>query len=502
MAFVRPSIVRFAGCVVAGSLLFVASLQSRNLAPSRPLTLDDAVQIALRQNPLILHAIQEVERTEGAVIEARSAALPRIVLLGNYQKQSESLVSMGGQRMSSPSPTPTPTPTPSPTPTATPSATPMATEAPLVELPQINNTTWQITLQATQTIYAGGRIKAAIKMARLQDNQAIFKLRDTVDTVIATVRQQFYLVLLNKALIEVQTESVELLQAQLKDQKERFEAGTVPSFNVLQAEVALANAIPNLIQAKNNYYLAQLELAKTLGYETRSLFGRQEIFQVIGTLDTPIVTVSLADALQQARERRPSLKAQRQNILIEMQDIIIQQAGYKPTLQAQAGWVVQNDLYSKSSTDVVTGWYFGVQGSWALFDGFQTHGRVKQARAKLEQAHALYNDAVAQVDLEVQQAYSNLCQATETVNSQVKSIAQAQEALRMARERLHAGVGTQLDVLNATVALTQTRITTLQARYQYLAALAEFQRATASATKWNETFEDPLVTRKKQKRLR
>lgn len=502
MDFARPSIFRLIGCAVAGSLLFVASLQSRHLFPSRPLTLDDAIQTALRQNPLILHAIQEVERTEGAIIEARSAALPKIVLIGTYQKQAESLVSTNRRTQTMSTPTPTPTPTPTATPTATPSATPMGTMAPMVELPQINNTTWQITLQATQTIYAGGRIKASIKLAKLLDNQAIFKLRDTVDTVIATVRQQFYLVLLNKALIEVQTESVALLQQQLKDQKERFEAGTVPSFNVLQAEVALANAIPNLIQAKNNYHLAQLELAKTLGYDTRQLLGRQEPFQVIGTLDTPIVTVDLSDALQQARERRPSLKAQRQNILIEIQDVVIQQAGYKPTIQAQAGWIVQNDLYSKSATDVVTGWFFGFQGSWTLFDGFQTHGRVKQARAKLEQAHALYNDAVAQVDLEVQQAYSNLCQATETVNSQMKSIAQAQEALRMARERLAAGVGTQLDVLNATVALTQTRTTTLQARYQYLAALAEFQRATASATKWNETFEDPLITRKKQKRLR
>ena len=110
-----------------------------------------------------------------------------------------------------------------------------------------------VTVQATQALYAGGQIGAAISIAKFTDDSSYFSLRDTIDQTIDTVRQQFYTVLLNRALINVQEESVSCSQDQLKDQQNRFEAGTVPRFNVLQAEVALANQQPQLISARNNY---------------------------------------------------------------------------------------------------------------------------------------------------------------------------------------------------------------------------------------------------------
>ena len=81
------------------------------------------------------------------------------------------------------------------------------------------------------------------------------------------MRSSFTQVILNRALIGVQEESVRLLESQLKDQQNRFEAGTVPRFNVLQAEVALVNQQPALITARNNFRIAQLQLAKTIGLD-------------------------------------------------------------------------------------------------------------------------------------------------------------------------------------------------------------------------------------------
>src|SRR5439155_15391611 len=91
-----------------------------------------------------------------------------------------------------------------------------------------------------------------------QRDSAYFAFRNVLDQVIATVKTQFYQVVVNKELIAVQEESVHLLESQLKDQQNRFEAGTVPRFNVLQAEVALYNQIPQLIQARNAYRISQL----------------------------------------------------------------------------------------------------------------------------------------------------------------------------------------------------------------------------------------------------
>ncbi len=99
----------------------------------------------------------------------------------------------------------------------------------------------------------------------INEDQAYYTLRDTIDTVVSTVRTQFYQILLDKALVQVQEESVNLLQSQLEDQKSRYEAGTVPQFNVLQAEGTLENQIPQLIAARNNYRISQLTLARTLG---------------------------------------------------------------------------------------------------------------------------------------------------------------------------------------------------------------------------------------------
>ncbi|MEI7958428.1 MAG: TolC family protein [Verrucomicrobiota bacterium] len=491
-------------------LLLLAATLLLAREPSKPLwesarkvlTLDEAVQIALCQNPLILNAKQEIERTRGQVIEVRAQALPQVTLTAIYQQQDPNLIQgqsaqVGGQRAATaPTPTPRPTPTPAPapgSPTPTPVPTPRPTATPSVF---IQDKTWQVNVQVNQLIYSGGQVESALRIAKLTQDATYFKLRDAINTVVADVRTQFYQVLVNRALIAVQEEAVALLTSQLRDQEMRLQAGTVPRFNVLQAQVALANARPNLIQAKNNYHLAQLQLAKTLGCETHRLPAQAEPFNPIGELNIPAVSMDLACALQTARERNPSLKAQRQNILIEVEDIVLQKAGYKPTLSANAGYTVENNRLSRDLTDVVNGWFFGIQGNWAIFDGGATYGKVKQARARLEEAKINYEDSVQLVDVQVQQAWANLLQAKETIVSGRATVEQATEAVRLARERLGAGAGTQLDVLNATVQLTQAQNTELQARNSYNAALAEFDRVTAICTRYDETFKDPLTARR------
>jgi outer membrane protein TolC len=97
------------------------------------------------------------------------------------------------------------------------------------------------------------------------------------------------------------------------------------------------------------------------------------------------------------------------------------------------------------------------------------------------------------VELEVQQAYARLQEARELITSQEKVVEQADEALRLARERLSAGAGTQLDVLNAQVALTRARTTQQEALYDFNVALAEFDRATGANTVYDDSFKDPTL---------
>ncbi len=474
-----------------------AASRAVNHAFSGNLSLDEAVQIALRQNPEILKQLQEIRRTRGQIVEVRAEALPHLTLQTSYTQQDKELIDQGSG-----------------------SAQGNSASTPLVVVPVGNvapettkeiessfakiikdlggsggsrttqNKSWQVAIEAQQVIYSGGQISAAIKIAKFTEDAAYYQLRDIIDQVIASVRTQFTAVLTTRALITVAEETVKLQQDQLKDQKNRFDAGTVPKFNVLRAEVELANVQPDLIRARNNYLIAEINLAKTLGLDPGPM-GKPG-FNAVGELLVVERPFGLQNALDLARARRPFLKVQRQQILSQAERIKVALAGYKPSLNANVGYEFRNSRFSEDLGDEINGWFFGVTGKWNLFDGLATSGKVQQARAQLESAKINYDDSVQKVDLEVQQAYANLETARETIKSQQKNVEQALESLRLAQERFGAGAGTQLEVLDARTALTKARSTELQSRGDYNTALAEFDRATATDTIYAEPFADPL----------
>jgi outer membrane protein TolC len=482
-----------------GAAFLVTSLAGEGTGSSRTLTgnltLERAVQIALRQNPEILKQLQEIERTQGQIIEVRAQALPRLTANANFSQQDSRLLESGDQTGSG-----------TPAIIVIPPVAGTGTIAPTFDFSALekqlskgggstpsgpSDKSWQISMEARQVIYAGGQVRAAIKIAKFTEDSSYYQLRDTIDQIVAQTRTQFYDVLLTRALIKVQEESVQLLGDQLKDQQNRFEAGTVPRFNVLRAEVELANQQPELIRARNNYLIAQLRVAKTLGLDP----GPQgkPTFYCVGEFVVTERPFGLENALQLARERRAFLKVQRQQILIAKEQIKVELAGYKPRLDANAGYEIRNSRLSDQLDDTVDGWFYGITGAWNIFDGFETYGRVKQARALLETSKINYDDSVQQVELEVQQSYANLRTAREVIRSQQKNVEQALEALRLANERFSAGAGTQLDVLDARVALTQARTTEIQSRAAYNAELAVFDRVTATDTVYAEMFKDPLT---------
>ena len=118
---------------------------------------------------------------------------------------------------------------------------------------------------------------------------------------------------------------------------------------------------------------------------------------------------------------------------------------------------------------------------------------MKTAKARMQQAKINYDNGVRQVILQVQQAISKILEAKETVDSQEASVVQGVEALRLAQERLDAGAGTQLDVLNQQTSLLQSQTFLLQAYYSYITGVAEYDRALSLDTKFQDIFDDPLT---------
>jgi outer membrane protein TolC len=454
---------------------------------SRPLTIDDAVQLALKQNPSILEQIQQLKVQKGLVFQAQSKLLPQLTAASNYSQNANEL-----------SPTTRRSPVDLlavPPSQVTPQGT--VTTFPLLAIPPSElqattaNQTWQVTLTVSQLIWDGGATIASRRAARINEDAAYYTLRDTIDTVVETVRTQFYQILLNKALVQVQEESVNLLQSQLEDQRSRYEAGTVPQFNVLQAEGTLENQIPQLIAAQNNYRISQATLARTLGIPAGPQYTTDNPLPIQGTLNYTPIQYDLGTALIEARANRPFLKAQRSAILASVENITVQASGYQPTITADVGLEARSNPTTNSFSETLQGWFLGVQGSWNIFDGFLTYGKVKQAKAQLEQAKVTYDDSVRQVELEVATAVSNLREAAGTVDSAQTGVNVNLEALRLADERLAAGTGTQLDVLTQQENLTTARSTLVQAQFSYISAVAAYQQATATETKYNDMFDSP-----------
>jgi outer membrane protein TolC len=463
---------------------------------TRPLTLDLAVQIALKQNPSILQQIQQLKVEKGLFYQAQSKLLPQLTAAASYSQQDSALTpststsrSKGIDLLAIPAGQ---TLIVNPT-THTTNAIAIPIRSLLGSGANSALETWQVTLTASQLIWDGGATIASRRASRINEDAAYYTLRDTIDTVVQTVRTQFYQILLNRALVQVQEESVNLLQSQLEDQKSRFEAGTVPQFNVLQAEGQLQNQIPQLIAARNNYRISQLTLSRTLGIPADRQYVTDTPLPVVGELGFHPIKYDLASALIAARTNRPFLKAQRSSILANVENITVQAAGFQPTVTADIGLEQKSAGTSNNLRDTVQGWFLGLQGSWNIFDGLLTYGRVKQARAQLEQSKVTYDDSVRQVELEVGTAVSNLRQAAQTVESAQTGVNVNLEALRLADERLAAGTGTQLDVLNAQTQLTTARSNLVQAQFSYVSAVAAYQQATATETKYNDTFDDPLV---------
>jgi outer membrane protein TolC len=411
-----------------------------------PLSLAEALNLALKQNRAVLKSSRDLEISHGVAMEVRAIAIPKLQATGKYtDTDTDALEPFPGQ-------------------------------------PQPHQS-WNAGIQVIQSLYEGGRFLSAFRAAKLTREQAILAHQTVIaDTLLAT-RVAYYDVLLAAQDIVVREASVELLGKELNDQQQRYDSGTVPRFNVLRAEVAVANAKPALIRAKNNLRIARNNLLNLLGYDLVRDSWEDIPLQLTDTLDVADYSIGLSDAIQQALGRRTELGALRTAAALRKEDITQAQSGRLPSVQAFAGWGWRNRSFSSDVTDSIDGWQVGVQGTWNIFDGFQTRGKVLQARAAHEKSRLELDDVSGRIQIEVRTAHSSFMQSRELLESQKKVQEQAEEALRLARSRAESGVGTQLDVLNAETALTEARTTQIQARHEYAVAVAKLERAIGATTK-------------------
>lgn len=407
--------------------------------PDVPLQLDlrTAITYAVENNFAIRQARERIKEQEGLIVEVKAQALPNVSAIADYTRNDKE-ISQGA---------------------------PPATQD------------WTIAIQARQALYAGGGVKAALDAQKVLREAALLDLRSVINSAILEVRTRFYNVLLAREQIKVQEENVKLLEEQLTNARNRFEAGSVSNFEVLRAEVELANAKPQLIRARNSFRTSTDQLRQALGYSNTTKENTRRTPEFVGTLDFTPSSFDLQTSLDIARVNRPELLRFEKLAQAQERNIDIARAGYRPSVDLVGSYGVYKDRGSNRFDDSLEGWTAGVQSTWAIFDGRATAGRVAQARSQSRQSVLTLNEQTLAVEVEVRSALSSLQEASELAEAAVKVVGQAEEALRLANARYGAGSATQLDVLQAQVSLTQARDNQLQANYSYNVALAALRRA-------------------------
>src|SRR5207249_3711129 len=377
-------------------------------------TLDQAILTALQQNPTLLNAEQEIKRTKGVIIQVRAQALPQVNARAQFEWIDPNLT---GARIFGTNTTTTPGTTTggaaalmeSPASQVRDVQPPLAAASPTPSITNVqqSDVSYSISVLGRQLIFNGTTFPE-IRGTFFQRDSAYFAFRNVLDQLIATVKTQFYQIVVNRELVTVNEQSVHLLESQLKDQQNRFEAGTVPRFNVLQAEVALYNQLPLLITAQNNLRISKLTLAKTLGLYFQPRRGENPPLEVVGEMPYIPRLINLADAIEMGKERRPFLKQARANVLNQLQQVRATAGQYLPTITTTGGGEWISSPTNSSWHDISKGWLALVQGSLAIWDNGAIAGQVIQQRALLSETKITYDDDVRQVELEIQQAYSNL----------------------------------------------------------------------------------------------
>ena len=396
--------------------------------------IDDAVALARKQNLEIAIARKQIRAANGGLVEARSGYLPSLLSTGLIDKRQHQ------------------------------------------EDTRLRDEDYNVSLRLQQNVYTGGAVPSQVAIARLNIEKQDYLFQEVVNRVAMDVRVAFYELLVNRAKIRVREDSVRVLEEELKTQRERLKAGTVGTLNVGRAQVALANERPELIDAQTQLKNSYLRLAELMGM---NVAASGPSFEAVGQLEYYQRHVELNECLARADANRPEIKARQKDIEIEDKQYVLDQSELRPHIGVFSAYEVYNERDPEVGKEFNHGYLVGISGTWHVFDGFATKGRLQATRARRDAAVEALEAARRRIASEVRSVFFDLEQADRVLEAETKNVQSAEDSLQIAKANFAAGLGTQLDILQATSDVTRTQTTRLSAIYLHNAALARLIRACA-----------------------
>jgi HAE1 family hydrophobic/amphiphilic exporter-1 len=408
-------------------LLTVGGIFVARAEEVRALTLDQALGIANERNRAIARAFEFRNQAEGIYVTERAAALPHLTAYG--------ILAHGDDDISGTSP----------------------------------YDRHNASLQLDQALFTWGQVQAAIRAARIGMQTADERWRASRQEALRDTAVVFYDVLLARELNSVFAQNLAQKSRRLDEARKRNAVGLATDYDMLVAEVAEANARPEVVRTDN--------LIRSQRDRLRLVLGIEVPVDAAGDLNmTPFDPPGYVEALAVAREQRPELRDLRHRIGIAGELVTIARAGDKPRLD-----LIGNYDWTEIDADIgendVKQWEVGLKLSWPLFDGLRTRGEVQQAKSELASLRIDEQLLLDTVALEIREAIDKINVAIELVRALDDTVAQAERLLRLSEKGFEYGVKIRLEVDDAELNLRQARSSLALARRDYLVAEVELGRA-------------------------
>ncbi|HWR38100.1 MAG TPA: TolC family protein [Patescibacteria group bacterium] len=319
-------------------------------------------------------------------------------------------------------------------------------------------TTYSNAVSLTLPLYSGGKLESQIDQGKQNLEVANQNLVATQQQLKQDVTNDYFNALQYQNLKTIYQETVNNYAAHLKIVEAQFREGMVAKSDVLSTAVSMADSENDRLVYENSFDMAMATLKNDICVPLNTELNLSD------NIPFNKLRLSLPYCTRYALLHRPEIAQYEAKIKIAQDDVTIARSGYLPTvdLNAAQNW---SDTELPGNKDPY--WQVAVTTSWNVFDSGVTRAKLRQAVLELASVREEARQKADSITLEVRQYYHSMEEAEKRMVSSQVAIEQAQESLRIAEVRYKAGLGTNLDVLDAVLALNNAKTNNVQGLYDY-----------------------------------
>ncbi|HET8668426.1 MAG TPA: TolC family protein [Terriglobales bacterium] len=450
----------------AGVLFLVMALlavsSSLPVEAQAPLTLPQAVSIALEKNPIRKAALADERAAAAGIREARSGLLPRIVFSESATRGNDAVYAFGTRLRQG-----------------------RFTAADFA-LNRLNHPTpigdFATRFGGQWTLFDSFANVLNMRRAQKMQQAAAQQLERSDQETVFRVISAYYGLLFAAKQEQLADQELKTAQAILENSRNRFQSGLVVESDYLSSQVNYASRQQQLIQAHNGVALARVQVNNALGVPADSAYTLSEMLS-----EKAFPPMALEDIEKRALETRPDLKRVVMEEAAQADGVKLAKAAFGPRLNAFGSWGLDNPTFLGGGGS--NNWTAGAELQLDLFSGGEKKARLSREKALQEKAAALRQAYTDGVRLDVRKAFYDHDAARQMLDVTRASVAQAEESLRINQNRYNGGLTTITDLLRAEEATRKVRTDYWQSVYQYQVTYAnlELESGTLNA-------QSPVVT--------